>query len=271
MPAQKIRIDQVTVPAGRRRVDPLWVEALAELFASQGQQSPIEVVTDGDGFRLIFGLHRLEAGRLLGWPEIDAEVKSAADFASDADMTLREISENLARRELSALDKSVDIARWREVYEATHQLAKGGRRAANADSEELSAKFALSFSEAAQRAFGLSRRSVFHATKIASISLQVREALSLLPIADNQSELLALAAETHERQGWIANLLIGEPPQAAGVAEAIAIIDGLPRPAAEPRWQKVASAFSLLRTAEQRSFFELHRAAIELWLKERDA
>lgn len=273
MPLQTIRIDQITVPQGRRRLDPAWVETLAGLFASQGQQSPIEVIARDGGYRLVFGAHRLAAAKLLGWPEIDAVVKSPEDFTDEAEIALREISENLARRELSVLDRAVDIARWREIYEAARGPVKAGRRSKSSQvvtiSEDGGERFAASFSEAARKALGIDRMAVSRAMRIASISAHVRQAISLLPIANIQSELLTLAAEPHERQGLIVGLLTGEPAQAASVAEAIAILDRLPRPQPEPRWQRVASAFSLLKPAEQHSFFELHRGAIELWLEER--
>jgi ParB family chromosome partitioning protein len=263
-----IEIAKITVLPGRRRLDPSWVETLSDLFSSQGQLQPVELVADGDRYRLIFGNHRLAAAKLIGWKTIRAEVKDAKAFASEAEITLHEITENLARRELSALDRAVDIARWRELYEATHLLAGRGRPK-KMDPEEISAEFALNFSEAAQRAFDLSRRSIFNATKIASIAPSVRDLVALHAIADNQSELLQLAAEPAIRQEQIATLLTSEPPQAETVAAAIAIIDRTPAPQPQPRWEKVAKAFSGLKPAEQHRFFELHEAAIQLWLKGR--
>ena len=270
-PITAIDVALVDVAAGRRKLDPAWVETLADLFSSQGQKTPIEVIAAGERYRLVFGHHRLAAAKLLGSRAIQAIVKTPEDFASEAEITLAEITENLARRNLSVLDRSVDIARWREVYEATHQLNKGGRKAQNVDPEELGAKFALSFSDAAQKAFDLSRRSVFNATKIASIAADLRDRIALHAIADNQSELLALAAETPERQADIAALLTAEPAQAATVADAISTLDRLPKSAKVAGWQKVADGFSRLKEADQRRFFQLHEAAILAWLKERDA
>lgn len=264
-----IKIAMIDVPAGRRKLDPAWVETLANLFSSQGQLSPIEVIADGDRFRLVFGHHRLAAARLIGWHEIDAVVKDAAAFSSESEIKLREITENLARRELSALDRAVDIARWREIYEATHLLVNRGGRPKKVTLEETTANFAVSFSVAAQKAFGISERSIFNAVKIASIATDVRDRVALHAIADNQSELLALAAETADRQVDIAALLTAEPAQAASVADAIALIDRLPAPSREPRWQKLATDFSKMKESEQNRFFELHQAAIQRWMKGR--
>lgn len=202
----------IDVPAGRRKLDPTWVAALAENMQAVGLQQAIEVIDEGGRYRLVFGNHRLAAAAHLGWDSIPAAVKDAAAFADAAAVTLREISENFVRRQLSALDRAVDIARWRDIYEAGHRLDKGGRRKL-ADAEELSAKFALSFSEAAQKTFDLSRRSIFLAVKIAGIRRDVRDLIALHAIADNQSELLMLAEETGERQMLIAGLLTSEPAQ----------------------------------------------------------
>lgn len=272
MTITKIPVAKITVLPGRRRLDPAWVETLSDMFASQGQMVPIEVIATGVTFRLVYGGHRLAAAKLIGWTEIDAEVKSPADFASQAEITLREITENFARRDLSALDRAVDITRWREAYSAAHAVSKGGRRKAGVPGiEELTAKFAESFTAVSQKTFGLSERTITYAVKVASIDASVREDIALHAVADNQSELLLLAAEPGERQVQIAALLTSEPAKAGSVADAIAIIDRTPKPAAEPGWQKVAKSFSGLKPVDQDRFFDLHEAAIQRWLKERSA
>src|SRR5690606_1940072 len=109
------------------------------------------------------------------------------------------------------------------------------------------------------------------AMRIASIDAEARDRIALLSVADNQSELLLLATQSAERQIAIAELLDAVPDAPASVTEAIAILDRLPKPQAEPRWQKVAASFSTLKPAEQARFFELHEAAIRLWLQGREA
>lgn len=271
-PAADIRVSRipialVDVPAGRRRLDPAWVETLADLFASEGQRTPIEVVASGGRYRLVFGGHRLAAGRQLGWSEIGAMVKALEDYASEAEIVQAEITENLVRRDLSVLDKAVDLARWREAYNAAHLVSKGGRPRKGVGAEELTAKFCSRFSDVALKVLGVSERSIYLALKIASIEADVRDRLALHAIADNQSELLTLAAETPARQDMIAALLTAA--KAGSVGEAIALIDRVAKPAAEPRWQKVSTAFSALKEAEQDRFFALHEAAIQRWLKGR--
>lgn len=273
MTPSKIKIADIWIPANRRKLDPSWVATLQQDMASgNGHMVPIEVVPearDERPYRLIFGGHRLAAVSANGADEIDALIKDPKEVATEAQIRLREIAENIMRRQLSALDRAVDIADWRDIYDAAHDTGKPGRKRKSAEDEDTSAKFALNFSEAAQQTLGISRRSVFNALKIATIPAPIRERISLHPIADSQTDLLLLAVEPAERQAKVADLLLSQPPQATNVPDALAIVDATPKPQSEPRWQKVATSFAKLKDAEQDRFFDLNEAAIQRWLKGR--
>lgn len=276
MNTEFISIDAITTPAGRRRLDLAWVETLSWLISEQGQKTPIELVRDGQTLTLVAGAHRLEAMRRFGSKTIAAIVRDRSDFESEAQIALAEITENLARRELSVLDRAVDIARWRDIYEATNNVTGRGRpkkrgKVDEETSEEISRTFATNFPEKAQQVLGVARDSIFRALRIARIGADVRHRISLLPLADNQSELLALAAESPDRQAKIAEMLGAETPLAGSVAEAIAILDRAPKPVKLERYQKLSNAFSALSVKQQDAFFELHADAIERWLKARSA
>jgi ParB family chromosome partitioning protein len=268
--ARPVRIADIDVPQARRRIDPDWVETLATLFADHGQEMPISVVRENGRYRLIYGAHRLEAARRLGWVEILAHISLPEDFRDAAEIKLREISENLARRELSVLDRAFDIAQWRTVYEAAAGPVKAGRPRKLSQVATISAeqaeRFAESFGNAARRVLGLSRDGVSRAMRIASISDAIRQQISLHPIADNQSELLTLADQPPARRVDIAALLTAEPAQASTVAGAIAILDRHPPAPPKARWQKVSAAFAGLKAADQEAFFSLHEDAIRAWL-----
>jgi ParB family chromosome partitioning protein len=277
MKPTKIKIADIRVPSNRRRLDPAWVATLrADMQTGNGHMVPIEVVaeiSEGYKYRLIFGGHRLEAVAGLGRAEIDAFIRDPKEVATETQIRKREIAENLIRRQLSVLDRAVDIADWRDIYDREHGTGKTGRKKVRpveiAEDDELSASFALNFSEAAQAVLGISRRSVFHALKIATIPLPIRQGISLHPIANSQTDLLLLAAEPPERQLAIAKLLTAEPADAATVADAIALLDQVAPPAKQPGWQKLAGDFSKLKESDQARFFELHEAAIRQWLKGR--
>ena len=50
-----------------RDVDEAVVEQLAGSIRASGLLQPIMVKPTGDGYELVFGLHRLEACKRLGW------------------------------------------------------------------------------------------------------------------------------------------------------------------------------------------------------------
>jgi ParB family transcriptional regulator, chromosome partitioning protein len=271
-----IDVSKVIVPDGRRIADPDWVVALGEDMRDHGQDTPIDVVEVEGGYRLIAGLHRLSGMKHVGSPTILARVMAASEFANEAAIKLREISENFKRRPLSVLDRAFDVAQWREIYEDAVGAVKRGRKGNSLRPETIaddalltiSSKFAESFGAASQKAFHLSRAEVYRALKIASIGQPNRERISLHAIADNQSELLALAAEPAARQIMIINLMISEPPSASSVATAIAIIDRVPPVAPAEAWAKVSDKFAKLPELAKRRFLQEHWDLIEIMISE---
>jgi ParB family chromosome partitioning protein len=255
MRIEDIEIELIDITQGRRVADP------ADLVRN-GQINPIEVVEAGDRFRLIDGLHRLNACAQRGELHVTAKIKTAAEVATDTEATLREIAANFMTRGLSVLDKARDVARWREAYEQAAGAIKPGKKpirgksAPNSD-EVLEAQaelFASSFSEAAQIALGMNKDAIKRSLRISRINDEVRIRLSLHRIANNQSELLALCTQTDERQSAIAGLLLSEPPAAHDVSGAIAILDRVPPTSKPEPWARVSDQFAKLPDAAKRRF-----------------
>lgn len=267
--SEMIAIAQIDATNRLRSIDPDWVAALAEDFAAEGQLTAIEVVAKGEGYRLVYGGHRLEAAKRLGWADIRADVQTLDAFLDESRMRLREIKENVLSRGLSVLDRAVSLAEWKAIYESAKKTAgHGGKRKGAGAAIELQ-DFATRFSKEAAKAIGVSERSIFLAVQIATgIDKTVRERIALHPIADNQSELNQLAHEPASRQAAIASLILSDPPQAATVGEAIAVLDRLPRPRKVPTYEKLSEKFGRLKEKDQKAFFALHRDAIEAWLAE---
>lgn len=70
---QSIAIEDVRVPLKRKKtLDEAKVAEIAESIIENGQLKPIQVRTDGAGFVLVEGLHRLEALRALGETSVEA-------------------------------------------------------------------------------------------------------------------------------------------------------------------------------------------------------
>ncbi len=62
-----INLDEIYVPVKRRKtLSSTKVEAIAESFLENGQQTPIQVRPDKDRYVLVTGLHRFEALKALG-------------------------------------------------------------------------------------------------------------------------------------------------------------------------------------------------------------
>lgn len=271
---QTIDISRIDATGRLRPINPDWSAAMAETLAAGERLPPIEVVERGEGYRLIAGGHRLDAHKIAGRATIEAEVYSAAAFLDEAAVRLREIKENMLRFELTALDRAVHLATWKEIHEAAYEAPKRGRKPKKIDAEKLaqdSAAFAKSFSKAAAAALRMSERSIQVAVQVAAgLALEIRERIARAPIADNISELLHLAHQAPERQAQIVGLLLADPAQAKSVAEAIAVLDRTPAPTRLTGWAKVSDTFSRLEPADQQRFFDAHADAVDRWLMARN-
>ena len=270
MTLKKIPISKIDRSGRIRALNPIWATTLAEQIIAGERLPPIEVVERPTGYRLIHGNHRTEGHLIASLEEIEAWVRTAEEFASEAAERLVEIKENLLRFELTALDRAVSLATWKEIHEAAYCPPKRGRRSLKIDPEKLaqdSAAFSKSFSKTASEALRISERSIQVAVQIASgIGLEIRERIAQAPIADVASELLQLSHQDDERQTAIVDLLLAEEPQAATVAEAIAILDRIPAPAKLGGWERVSDKFSRLSQADQYRLFAAHADAIDRWL-----
>ncbi len=75
---QVIELARIRVPVKRlKTLDPEKVTRIAESMLEEGQKTPILVRSDGDGYVLIEGLHRVEAMKALGDTSIDGHLVQA--------------------------------------------------------------------------------------------------------------------------------------------------------------------------------------------------
>ncbi|RLQ88883.1 ParB/RepB/Spo0J family partition protein [Notoacmeibacter ruber] len=273
-----ISIEKVDSGDRLRALDPDWVQLLAEDIEQDGMTQPIRVVERGDGYRLIDGARRLAAHIALERTEIEARIEPSKALADDAAIRLAEIKGNLLRGELTALDHAVYVAAWCDLYQGVHGKAKRGRRPNDGSFtgsddalEEMSAKLALNWTEAAQNTLNISRRGIFRSLKIVDIDINVRKRIALHPASKVQRELLLLADLTPVRQNAVADILMADEPQAVTVNEAIALLDYAPAAVPVPAYERISERFSRLKPKEQEKFFELHAERIEAWMAERTA
>jgi ParB family chromosome partitioning protein len=128
-----IAISSIDVGKRRRALDDAFVAEIAESMSVLGQIEPIVVKaspqrrwSSGEGvevdWRLVAGRHRLEAAKLLGWPEISADECELGPLLLD----LAEIDENLVRHPLSALEEAEHLAARKLIYEQLHPETRHG-------------------------------------------------------------------------------------------------------------------------------------------------
>lgn len=219
-----IPVGSVDIGERLRIVDHDYVALLATSIEEVGLMQPIEVgkKTAKGRWPLIAGAHRLNAYMILGLREIPAIVVTASKLQAQ----LREIDENLMRRELTALDRATFLARRKEVHEALHPQARhGGDRRSDqvAKSGDLIARFTREVSAK----LDISERSIQRAiARYSKIVPDVRAQIATTWIAGKGAILDALAKEPPETQRLLVAEMLAEKAPARSIAEAIARVRG---------------------------------------------
>ena len=191
----EVRVADVVVPERRRQIrgDDPALDALVESIRDLGLITPIVVQHD---LTLTAGRRRLEAHRRLGLETVRAFVREL----DDVDAELVEIDENLARVELTVLERAEQMERRRQLYEVRREQARAaGLRMPG-------------FAADAAEHLGVSRRTVERDLQIArDVDPDVAADLHGTPLADNRGELLALAAlPADEQRSAVDRVLAGE-------------------------------------------------------------
>jgi ParB family chromosome partitioning protein len=187
-----ILISDINVGERLREIEDDHARVLAASIAEIGLQSPITVrptpAAKAGKYTLVAGGHRLRGAQLAGHADIDAFVVKADSRQAQ----LLEISENLFRNELSVIDRSVFVQKYRELWEEEHgEISRGGDRKSKAQVEPL---IEGGFSAHVAERLGISKASAKRIDQIARhLHSELKSALRGTPIADNQSTLLKLA------------------------------------------------------------------------------
>ena len=190
-------LSQIEVNDRLRQVDPEAVQRIALSYGDVGQLQPVEVVahpTVPDRFVLVSGAHRIAAAHVVGWTRI-----AAALFEGDRDqLRLREIDENLYRRELSPYDEAAFVVERIEVCQRLGIVPKSPRKRPG----DQSANLALStYEQEIAQKFGISRRSVFRAARRRrSINDAAWQLIGGSSLANKGAMLDALCDVPRERQ-----------------------------------------------------------------------
>ena len=136
-----VQLAQIRVADRLRLVlDEATVATIAGSMAELGLQSPVLLRPwraagsdawgreDAGLFALVAGAHRLDAARRLGWAHIEALIVEG----TPDEVRLIEIDENLARAELTVLDRARFLAARKRIYLRLHPERRRGGETARA-------------------------------------------------------------------------------------------------------------------------------------------
>jgi hypothetical protein len=190
MRRETINIDNILVTGSRRPVSDEAVDRLAESIRRIGLQHPVSVryveeyeTSDGEVVNgaviLVAGRHRLEACKKIGLSEIECTV----DDLTEDQARMWEIAENLHRAELTALERSEQIAEWVRLAGKLFQdeTVSGGR------GNEGGVRKAA-------RQLGVNHVDAHRSMKIAGLSDEAKAAAREAGLENNRSALLSAAS-----------------------------------------------------------------------------
>lgn len=227
---ERVALDKIDVGDRLREVDPAYVDVLkASILANRttahsGLLSPIEIRVTEDGYRLVAGGHRYAAITAIGDDTIDAMITNLNDLQA----RLREIDENLVRRELSALDRAGFLAQRKSVWETMYPETARGKKGALSRWYDANEKISFA-SDAAEKA-GLSMRAVQMDIKIwLNLSEESRERVRGTWLADHQGQLKALSKLGPDLQAKVLDALLRPNTPVANVSAAVDEVEGTRR------------------------------------------
>ena len=216
-------IDTIRVNQRKVALNPDTVAQLVESIQAVGLLQPIGIRADKT---LVYGYHRLEACKRLGWTEIPAVIVDTEDLHAQ----LAELDENLVRNTIE--DKILLgelLLQRKQLYEQLYPHAKpevqrlrGLKQFQDTDNDNdsrddtvssrehlLSIPETPTFVQDTAKKVGISERSIQRTLQIAEqIVPDVRDRLRGTPIACSTTELLQLARLEPEMQRRVAEKIV---------------------------------------------------------------
>jgi ParB family chromosome partitioning protein len=172
--------------------------SLVESIKAIGLQAPISLRVDSgnrdERYLLVAGLHRLEACRRLGMAFIDARIVDLDEI----ECRLWEIAENLHRAELTALERSEQIAEWVRLAEERRKAAEVSGQAdpklrQKGVGQGVGGGRPESSINAAARELDIHRKEAQRSVRIAGLAPEAKAEARALGFDDSQSTLLKAA------------------------------------------------------------------------------
>ncbi|MEM7046964.1 MAG: ParB N-terminal domain-containing protein [Pseudomonadota bacterium] len=259
---KQIALESITTTDRLRPVDQTALAALAADIKERGLRSPIEVAKkpSGEGYVLVSGAHRLAAVTSLGWKAVPAFLVKGNKLELRRD----EILENLARAELTKLERAQFLAELKRVYlELYPETAQG--KAGAVGRWDATDKMSVAFVNAVADRAHVDERTIYRAVWLGEmLQPAAAEALRGTPWEDNQAALIKIASQEPKVQPKVAEVLTRTDDPPPSVPEAVGIATGTPLPRQAP---KADQDFSRLIDAWDRAAAKTRRQFID-WLAE---
>jgi hypothetical protein len=246
-----------------RPIDPVWAEALGRIMVREGQQTPIEICRElgKPGWLLVAGGHRHAGAEHAGMDLIEARVVSG----TVAHRRMREVTENLWRRDLDPIDRAAFIAELVLLKRSQAGIKDAAHREQSVP-RAVKAEAARTL-ETISNVYGWSREI---GAELGFTDRTIRNDLALYrglapsvidlfrdarhPILRNAAQLRQLAKLDRDEQGRVAARMVdqGYGNAAKSVADAIQLVRGTNRPVGDPRAKRFATIIGTLSRMDAR-------------------
>jgi len=213
---------------------------------------------------LMAGAHRVAAAEQMKRETIRANVWDCNDDQAQ----LFEIDDNLASRELTALERAVFMAERKRVYLRIHPETAAG--VAGGKARQNSASEIISFAEATAEQFGKSSRWAEMYVKIGETLTDQKDALATSPISRSFTELSALAKAEPKKRAKLIDVIVSTAPPSLRDAETRAGLAAKPTPDNEKKARAMEAAWSRLSSAQKKRWIAALVGAEEAELIEVD-
>lgn len=244
-----------------RNIDPVWAAALGQLMLRDGQQTPVEVcrLPGRTTYTLVAGGHRHAGAEHVGIQYLRAiQVSAGRD-----DRRMREVNENLWRKDLDPVDRAAFIAEAVAIQKRRAGIAADASRVAKVNGNKAITAEATDMLETISSTYGWSeeigaqlgftgrtiRNDLFLYRRLApSLVARLREARH--PAAVNATQLRALAKLDEAQQGRAVDMLLDG--RARGAADAVKALSGKRAPdPADKRFSTIIGTLARMGHAER--------------------
>ncbi len=190
----EVDVNNIKVTTRLRNTSEEQITELARSIEELGILHPITVSLKNGKYTLLSGHHRLEAYKQLGYETIPATIKEADPLIEK----LVEVSENLVRSDLNAIEVADHIIMREEILEQLGQRAKSGNNRWNRKGF-TNAELASSM--------GVNKRTYQNKKSVANLHPEVKDLLGSTEYAKNMGDMVLLAKQSDEVQLEVASIL----------------------------------------------------------------